>query len=151
MHADGLADRLAVRHRTAEAVHAVRHEDLRRIGIELQALHDERIRRDLCHVRILLDQVSAHFKPNGLPPKAARAFFSIIITPVRSKGNSFCRIFWTNPLRFCRNKPYSPPAAALFPQRPADAPSEAPVCPPFPLCPTFLFTEHVDKNVYNCG
>ena len=44
MNADRLPDGFAVRHGAAEAMHAVGHEDLRRIGIQFQAIHDERIR-----------------------------------------------------------------------------------------------------------
>ena len=54
MHADRLRNRLAVRHRAAEAVHAVGHEHRRRIGIVLQAIGNERIRRDLSHIQIPL-------------------------------------------------------------------------------------------------
>ena len=49
---DRLFDRLAVRERAAEAVHPGAQQDLRRVGVELQALGDQRILRDLCHSRI---------------------------------------------------------------------------------------------------
>lgn len=54
MHADRLADRFAVRHRAAETMHAVRHEDARRFGIDIDAIRDQGIFRDFSHLSISL-------------------------------------------------------------------------------------------------
>ena len=64
VNCDRLCDGLTVRHCATEAVHSRAEKDLRRIGIKLQALCDQRILRDLCLSRIppLFLQVLYHSK-----------------------------------------------------------------------------------------